>query len=110
MVKWKCNFCLETIRKMPKRIVHKFKPISNSRSRKHSLKQSRLTFRDQLDNITIKVGSSKTENPVGGDNKVEFRFVDKGISAKINLCPKVIKVSGREIVKIMTCAIIATNA
>ena len=89
MVKWKCNGCLETIRKMPKRTIHRFKKIDNSRSKKPLHKQNRQMLKDILDNTSINLINSNTGTSEGTSDKAEFYLNDLDVSARIDLCPKV---------------------
>jgi len=88
MVKWKCNSCLETIRKMPKRTIHRFKKIDNSRSKKPLHKQNRQILKDILDNTTINLVNSNAGTSEGTSDKAEFNLNDLDVSARIDLCPK----------------------
>ena len=91
MVKWKCDDCLETIKKMPKRTIHKFKKIQNRRSRKAVQMHSRQTLKEVLDSTTIKlVENPNMGNPGENPSRIECILNDQNISARIDICPKVI--------------------
>ena len=89
MVKWKCKECLETIKKMPKRTIHKFRRIQNRRSRKSVYMHSRQTLEDILDTTTINLEHPIMETSGENISKIECILNDEGISARIDACPKV---------------------
>ena len=93
-VKWKCNDCLEVIRKMPKRTKHSFQKIQQSKSRKLEQKTRRQTLNNALNNTRIIVGAGIGTNPCdkynGNDlTKVSLHLEDKQFTATFDLCPKV---------------------
>ena len=50
---------------------------------------SRHTLEDILDNTTIKLENSNMETPGENISKIECILHDEGISATIDICPKV---------------------
>ena len=74
---------------MPKRTIHKFKKVNNARSRKPAHKHTRQILNDALNNTTIKLGTSNASTSTCSADKVEFSLDDLGVSARIDLCPKV---------------------
>jgi len=51
-IKWKCQFCAETLKKMPKKRIHQFRPITLN---KKSSKKAALS--ELLNRTTIKLGT-----------------------------------------------------
>ena len=89
MVKWKCNDCLETIKKLPKRTIHNFTKAQRSKSRQPVQKLFRQTLKDALLNTKIVIGNESSTSGSNDYTKAVFHLQDKGFSASFDLCPKV---------------------
>ena len=87
-VKWKCNDCLETMKKMPKRTKHYFKRIQlnkkfDGKSYENIPENTQIIVSYHSESIGEPSSSKATVT------KATFNVADKGFSASFNLCPKV---------------------
>ena len=89
MVKWKCNDCLETIKKLPKRTIHTFRKAKRCKSRQAVQKLCRQTLNDALLNTKIVMANESSTSGRTDHTRAVFNLQDKGFSASFDLCPKV---------------------